>query len=170
METETRGEVARDSPRWSSSHCVFLSLPRVEVPDPAVGRGRKPLPFHWIFMLLGQLSLGQCSPGSKAVVKGVPRKNNTGGAEGADVHYLYWQKLKNNLAPSPCKSTVIIKTQQIYCLDSFWYLSNYSCMAQDGMAWFTGVVWKGTAAIPSQENRGSFVPAVIGPAVVGEPG
>lgn len=133
-------------------------------------RAKKPLPFHSIFMLLRQLSLCQDSPGSKAVVEDFPRKNNTGGAEGADVHYLYWQKLKNNPAPYPRKSTLIIKTQQIYYFDSFWYLSNYSCVAQNCMAWFTVVVWKGTAVIPSQENRGSFVPIVIGPDVVGEPG
>lgn len=38
---------------------------------------------------------------SKAVMEDFPRKNNTGGAEGADVHYLYWQKLKNSPAPAP---------------------------------------------------------------------
>lgn len=39
--------------------------------------------------------------GSKAVMEDFPRKNNTGGAEGADVHYLYWQKLKNSPTPAP---------------------------------------------------------------------
>lgn len=73
-------------------------LLRAQLPDPAVGRGKKPFPFHWVFMLLRQLSMCQ---GSKAGMEDFPRKNNTGRAEGADVHYLYWQKLKDSPAPAP---------------------------------------------------------------------
>lgn len=148
----------------------LLTLFQLVLPDPSARREKKknnPLSPHWIFMLLWQLSLCQCCPGSKAAEEGFPRKNNAGGAEEADVHYLYWQKVKNNPTPSPQKSTLIIKTQQIYCLDSFWNLSKYRCVAQKCMAWFTV---ERHSSDSFQENRGSFVAAVIGPDVVGEPG